>query len=85
MRLGISNSIGPCLLPERVKQLIELSPQKPLLLQDKLTVKWLMVRRSGEFDCAIMAEPYPDFDLAVAGAALRRSFQGGGGAECPLR
>jgi len=41
-------------------------PQMPLMLQENFTAKLLEMLRSGELDCAIMAEPFPDAGLAVA-------------------
>ena len=38
----------------------------PLLLQENFTAKLLEMLRTGELDCAIMAEPFPDTGLAVA-------------------
>jgi len=66
LRLGIIYTIGPYLLPELVRHAIELSPQMPLVLQENFTVKLLDMLRTGELDCAIMAEPFPDAGLAVA-------------------
>jgi LysR family transcriptional regulator, hydrogen peroxide-inducible genes activator len=66
LRLGIIYTIGPYLLPELVKHTIELYPQMPLMLQENFTVKLLEMLRTGEIDCAIMAEPFPDTGLAVA-------------------
>jgi LysR family transcriptional regulator, hydrogen peroxide-inducible genes activator len=66
LRLGIIYTIGPYLLPELVKHVIELSPQMPLILQENFTVKLLDMLRTGELDCAIMAEPFPDTGLALA-------------------
>jgi LysR family hydrogen peroxide-inducible transcriptional activator len=66
LRLGIIYTIGPYLLPELVKHVIALTPQMPLVLQENFTVKLLEMLRSGELDCAIMAEPFPDTGLAVA-------------------
>ncbi len=66
LRLGIIYTIGPYLLPELVKQSIERFPQMPLMLQENFTVKLLDMLRTGELDCAIMAEPFPDAGLAVA-------------------
>jgi DNA-binding transcriptional LysR family regulator len=57
LRLGIIYTIGPYLLPELVKHTIELYPQMPLMLQENFTVKLLEMLRTGELDCAIMAEP----------------------------
>ena len=66
LRLGIIYTIGPYLLPELVKQSIERFPQMPLMLQENFTVKLLDMLRTGELDCTIMAEPFPDAGLAVA-------------------
>jgi len=41
-------------------------PQMPLMLQENFTSKLLDMLRSGELDCAIMAEPFPDTGLAIA-------------------
>jgi LysR family hydrogen peroxide-inducible transcriptional activator len=49
-----------------VRQAIELVPQMPLMLQENFTAKLLEMLRTGELDCAIMAEPFPDTGLAVA-------------------
>jgi DNA-binding transcriptional LysR family regulator len=38
----------------------------PLMLQENFTVKLLEMLRTGEIDCAIMAEPFPDTGLAMA-------------------
>jgi len=64
--LGIIYTIGPYLLPDLVKHAIEMSPQMPLMLQENFTVKLLDMLRTGELDCAIMAEPFPDAGLAIA-------------------
>jgi LysR family transcriptional regulator, hydrogen peroxide-inducible genes activator len=66
LRLGIIYTIGPYLLPDLVKQAIERVPQMPLILQENFTAKLLEMLRTGELDCAIMAEPFPDTGLAVA-------------------
>ncbi|HEY9107810.1 MAG TPA: hydrogen peroxide-inducible genes activator [Roseateles sp.] len=66
LRLGIIYTIGPYLLPELVKHTIEQYPQMPLMLQENFTVKLLEMLRTGELDCAIMAEPFPDTGLATA-------------------
>jgi LysR family hydrogen peroxide-inducible transcriptional activator len=66
LRLGVIYTIGPYLLPDLVKHAIELVPQMPLMLQENFTVKLLEMLRTGELDCAIMAEPFPDTGLAVA-------------------
>ena len=58
--------IAPYLLPDLVRQVIQRTPQMPLMLQENFTVKLLEMLRMGEIDCAIMAEPFPDTGLAVA-------------------
>jgi LysR family hydrogen peroxide-inducible transcriptional activator len=54
------------LLPDLVRQVITLTPQMPLTLQENFTVKLLEMLRTGEIDCAILAEPFPDAGLAMA-------------------
>ena len=66
LRLGIIYTIGPYLLPELVRNAIDKTPQMPLMLQENFTVKLLEMLRTGELDCAIMAEPFPDAGLAIA-------------------
>jgi LysR family hydrogen peroxide-inducible transcriptional activator len=66
LRLGIIYTIGPYLLPALVRHAIELTPQMPLMLQENFTAKLLEMLRTGDLDCAIMAEPFPDTGLAVA-------------------
>ncbi len=66
LRLGIIYTIGPYLLPDLVRQAIARVPQMPLMLQENFTARLLEMLRSGELDCAIMAEPFPDTGLAVA-------------------
>lgn len=66
LKLGVIYTIGPYLLPDLVRQMIEHTPQMPLMLQENFTVKLLEMLRTGEIDCAILAEPFPDTGLAVA-------------------
>ena len=66
LKLGVIYTIGPYLLPDLVRQAIARTPQMPLMLQENFTVKLLEMLRTGEIDCAIMAEPFPDTGLAVA-------------------
>lgn len=66
LKLGVIYTIGPYLLPELVRQVILQSPQMPLMLQENFTVKLLEMLRTGEIDCAILAEPFPDTGLAAA-------------------
>lgn len=49
-----------------MRHTIDLYPQMPLMLQENFTVKLLEMLRTGELDCAIMAEPFPDAGLAIA-------------------
>jgi LysR family hydrogen peroxide-inducible transcriptional activator len=53
-------------LPDLVRNVIAKTPQMPLMLQENFTVKLLELLRTGELDCAILAEPFPDANLAVA-------------------
>ena len=64
--LGIIYTIGPYLLPDLVRQMITRTPQMPLMLQENFTARLLDMLRTGEIDCAILAEPFPDAGLAVA-------------------
>jgi len=66
LRLGVIYTIGPYLLPDLVRQMITTMPQMPLMLQENFTVKLLEELRNGEIDCAILAEPFPDTNLAIA-------------------
>jgi LysR family transcriptional regulator, hydrogen peroxide-inducible genes activator len=66
LRLGVIYTIGPYLLPDLVRQAIARTPQMPLMLQENFTVKLLEELRNGEIDCAILAEPFPDANLAIA-------------------
>lgn len=66
LRLGVIYTIGPYLLPDLVKQVIERVPQMPLMLQENFTAKLLEMLRTGELDCAILAEPFPEAGLAAA-------------------
>jgi LysR family hydrogen peroxide-inducible transcriptional activator len=66
LKLGVIYTIAPYLLPDLVRQVITHSPQMPLVLQENFTVKLLEMLRTGEIDCAILAEPFPDAGLATA-------------------
>ena len=66
LRLGVIYTIGPYLLPDLVRQMISHTPQMPLMLQENFTVRLLEELRNGEIDCAILAEPFPDTNLAIA-------------------
>ena len=66
LKLGVIYTIGPYLLPDLVREAIERTPQMPLMLQENFTVRLLEMLRTGEIDCAILAEPFPDAGLAIA-------------------
>ncbi|QDL53022.1 LysR substrate-binding domain-containing protein [Rhodoferax aquaticus] len=66
LRLGVIYTIAPYLLPALVRQVIDRTPQMPLMLQENFTVKLMEMLRTGEVDCAILAEPFPDTGLAIA-------------------
>lgn len=66
LNLGVIYTIGPYLLPDLVRQNIARTPQMPLMLHENFTARLLEMVRSGEIDCAIMAEPFPDTGLAMA-------------------
>jgi LysR family hydrogen peroxide-inducible transcriptional activator len=66
LRLGVIYTIAPYLLPDLVRHTIAMTPQMPLMLQENFTVKLLEMLRTGELDCAILAEPFPDAGLAIA-------------------
>ncbi|HSW20653.1 MAG TPA: LysR substrate-binding domain-containing protein [Ramlibacter sp.] len=66
LKLGVIYTIGPYLLPPLVRQSIARTPQMPLMLQENFTVRLLEMLRTGDIDCAIMAEPFPDTGLAIA-------------------
>jgi len=65
LRLGVIYTIGPYLLPALVKNMIELVPQMPLMLQENYTLKLLELLKQGELDVAIMALPFPETGLMV--------------------
>jgi LysR family transcriptional regulator, hydrogen peroxide-inducible genes activator len=66
LRLGVIYTIGPYLLPDLVRLAIDRLPQMPLMLQENFTSKLLDMLRTGDLDCAILAEPFPDTGLAMA-------------------
>ncbi len=66
LTLGVIYTIGPYLLPDLVRQAIARTPQMPLMLQENFTARLLEMLRTGEIDCAILAEPFPDTNLAIA-------------------
>ena len=65
LRLGVIYTIGPYLLPQLVKNVIEHTPQMPLILQENFTVRLLELLRQGELDAAIMALPLPDHGMSM--------------------
>ncbi len=66
LRVGVIYTIGPYLLPDLVRTIIEQVPQMPLMLQENFTARLLEMLRGGDLDCAILAEPFPDTGLALA-------------------
>ena len=66
LTLGVIYTIGPYLLPDLVHQTIRATPHMPLMLQENFTVKLLEMLRTGEVDCVILAEPFPEAGLAIA-------------------
>jgi len=66
LRMGVIYTIGPYLLPDLVRQAIDRVPQMKLLIQENFTARLLEMLRTGEIDCAILAEPFPDTGLALA-------------------
>jgi len=66
LKLGVIYTIAPYLLPDLVRQVIKRTAQMPLMLQENFTVKLMEMLRTGEIDCAILAEPFPDIGLASA-------------------
>jgi LysR family hydrogen peroxide-inducible transcriptional activator len=66
LTLGVIYTIGPYLLPDLVRQNIAATPQMPLVLQEHFTARLLEMLRTGDIDCALVAEPFPDTGLAMA-------------------
>lgn len=66
LTLGIIYTIGPYLLPDLVREMIANHAQMPLMLQENFTARLLDMLRTGEIDCAVLAEPFPDTGLAIA-------------------
>ncbi|MGD9943153.1 MAG: LysR substrate-binding domain-containing protein [Burkholderiaceae bacterium] len=63
LRLGVIYTIGPYLLPQLVRRMIEDAPQMPLLLQENFTTKLTELLRQGDIDVAILADPFPEHGL----------------------
>lgn len=66
LRLGIIHTVAPYLLPALVRQNIRRTPNMPLVLQERFTHELLNALRTGEIDCAILAEPFSTSGLATA-------------------
>ena len=65
LRVGVIYTIGPYLLPYLVRQMIDDTPQMPLLLQENFTTKLLELLRQGDIDVAILADPFHDAGLVT--------------------
>ena len=65
IRVGVIYTIGPYLLPQLVRQMIQDVPRMPMLLQENFTVKLLELLRQGEIDVAILADPFNAQGLAT--------------------
>ncbi|MEY4296048.1 MAG: hypothetical protein RLY82_1736 [Pseudomonadota bacterium] len=66
LSLGIIYTIAPYVLPSLMRQVIDRTPQMPLMLIESFTHKLLEQLRQGEIDCAILAEPFDSAGLATA-------------------
>ena len=66
LSLGIIYTIAPYLLPSLMRQVIDRTPQMPLMLFENYTHKLLEMLRQGDIDCAILAEPFDSTGLATA-------------------
>ena len=66
LSLGIIYTIAPYVLPALMRQVIDRTPQMPLMLIENFTHKLLEQLRQGEIDCAILAEPFDSAGLATA-------------------
>lgn len=64
-RLGVIYTVGPYLLPQLVKVMIDQVPQMPLILQENYTTRLIELLRQGELDAAVMALPLPGSGLHV--------------------
>ena len=63
LRLGVIYTIAPYVLPALVREVIAQVPSMPLVLQENYTNRLLDQLRAGEIDCALLAEPLPDWPL----------------------
>jgi LysR family transcriptional regulator, hydrogen peroxide-inducible genes activator len=66
LSLGIIYTIAPYVLPSLMRQVIDRTPQMPLMLFENFTHKLLEMLRQGDIDCAILAEPFDSTGLATA-------------------
>jgi LysR family transcriptional regulator, hydrogen peroxide-inducible genes activator len=66
LSLGLIYTIAPYVLPALMRQVIDRTPQMPLVLTENFTHKLLEQLRQGEIDCAILAEPFDSAGLATA-------------------
>ncbi len=66
LSLGLIHTIAPYLLPTLMRQVIDRTPQMPLVLHENFTHRLLVQLRQGEIDCAILAEPFDSAGLAIA-------------------
>lgn len=66
LKLGVIYTIGPYLLPDLVQEVMRSLPQMPLVLHENYTTRLLEMLRTGEIDCAVLAEPFSDLGLAQA-------------------
>ncbi len=66
LTLGVIYTIGPYLLPDLARQSIAGTPQYAAHAAGELHRQLLEMLRTGEIDCAILAEPFPDTGLAIA-------------------
>ena len=65
LRLGIIYTIGPYLLPQLVRRLIDEAPQMALILHENYTSKLIEQLKRSEIDAAILALPLPEAGLMV--------------------
>jgi LysR family hydrogen peroxide-inducible transcriptional activator len=66
LSLGLIYTIAPYVLPALMRQVIDCTPQMPLMLTENFTHKLLEMLRQGDIDCAILAEPFDSAGLAIA-------------------
>lgn len=66
LSLGLIYTIAPYVLPALMRQVIDRTPQMPLILTESFTHKLLEQLRQGDIDCAVLAEPFDSAGLAMA-------------------